>query len=400
MSTSGCVRVAGVGMVPFRRPGSSERYDLMAERAVRAALDDARLDYELLDQGFASFVHGDTLSGERALYRSGMTGIPITNVNNGCASGSSALHLARQAILAGEAECAIAVGFDEMPCGARGRLFPDHADPLERHLQCVATTAALGPEDLQAAPDLRLFAAQLDWVAREWGVSERALASVVVKARAHARHNPYALSRDPLTLEEVLSAPTTLRRFRAHYASPPASGAAAVILCTRRFAERHRLRDDVAVLAHVMASDIASDLDPPNVPDALGRAGARRAARAACERAGVGPEDIDVAEVHDCSVSNELIACAALGFCEEGDVEGFALSGANTHGGRVVVGPSGGMLSMGHPPGATGLAQVCELVWHLRGEAGSRQVAGARTALQHNGGPGGAVSVAILQRTR
>jgi acetyl-CoA C-acetyltransferase len=153
----------------------------------------------------------------------------------------------------------------------------------------------------------------------------------------------------------------------------------------------------VALLSQAMVSDAASDLDHANVLDALGRDATRRASRRAYELAGVGPEDIDVAEVHDCFVSNEMISCASLGFCDEDGINDFVLGGESTHGGKVVVCPSGGLLSKGHPLGATGLAQVAELTWQLRGEAGERQVAGARTALQHNGGLGSALSVAILQ---
>ena len=149
-----------------------------------------------------------------------------------------------------------------------------------------------------------------------------------------------------------------------------------------------------------MGSDLGSDLESAPIPDVVGRAATRRAAEKAYAQSGVGPEGIDLAEVHDCFVSNEMIACAALGFCDEDDIESFVQSGADTFGGRVVVGPSGGLLSKGHPPGATGLAQICELAWQLRNEAGSRQVDQARTALQHNFGIGSAVSVAILQRSR
>lgn len=392
------LRVAGVGMVPFTRPGRSDPCDVMAERAVRAALADARLDYDLVDQAVASYVYGDSCSGERALHRVGITGIPITNVNNNCASGSSALYHARQAVLAGEAECALAVGFEEMPPGALDRIFPSYADPLERHRGVVAATIGHGEAERAPPPALQLVGAQLDWMATELGVSDEAFAAISVKARAHARHNPYAIFRDPLTIDRVLAGPTVWGRVRKLYACPPSCGAAAVIVCTAAFAARHGLRNDVAILAHVMASDTAGDLDHPNVADALGRSATRQAAALAYERAGVGPKDIDVAELHDCSVSNEMISCAALGFCSEDGIEQFVRSGANTHGGDVVVGPSGGLLSMGHPPGATGLAQICELTWQLRHDAGERQVAGARTALQHNGGLGGAVSVAILQR--
>ena len=392
------LRIAGVGMVPFARPGKSDPYDVMAERAVRAALADARLDYDLVDQAVASYVYGDSCSGERALYRVGITGIPITNVNNNCASGSSALYHARQAVLSGEAECALAVGFEEMQPGALGRIFPDYADPLERHRDLVATAMGFGEAERALPPALQLFGAQLEWMATELGVSDEAFAAVSVKARAHARHNPYAIFRDPLTIDQVLAAPTVWGRLRKLYACAPSCGAAAVIVCTAAFARRHGLRDDVAILTQVMGSDSSGDLDHPNVPDVLGRAATRRLSELAYDRAGVGPADIDVAEVHDCFVSNEMIACAALGFCTESGIEAFVRSGANSYGGKVVVCPSGGLLSKGHPLGATGLAQICELTWQLRHDAGERQVAEARTALQHNGGLGSALSVTILQR--
>ncbi|SPS02399.1 lipid-transfer protein [Cupriavidus taiwanensis] len=392
------VLIAGVGMVPFRRPGQSDPYDVMAEKAVRTALADAGIEYSLVDQAFASFVYGDSCSGERALYRVGMTGIPITNVNNNCASGSSALYLARQAVLAGAAECALAVGFEQMQSGALDRVFPGHADPLERHRESVAAAMGFGDAERALPPALMMFGSQLEWTARELHIPDEVFARIAVKARAHARHNPYAIFRDPLTVEEVLAAPTVWGRLRKLYACPPSCGAAAVIVCSEPFARRHGLRTDVAILAHEIGSDISADLDPPNVPDALSRGAARRTAERAYAMAGVAPQDIDVAEVHDCFVSNELLTYACLGFCEEHDLERFVVEGRNTYGGQVVVCPSGGLLSKGHPLGATGLAQITELTTQLRGSAGKRQVEGARTALQHNGGLGTAVSVAILQR--
>jgi len=392
------LRIAGVGMVPFARPGKSDPYDVMAERAVRAALADARLDYDLVDQAVAGYVYADSCAGERALYRVGITGIPITNVNNNCASGSSALFHARQAVLAGDAECVLAVGFEEMRPGALDRVFPDRADPLERHRDVVANAMHFGDAERALPPALQLFGAQLEWMASDLGISDEAFAAVSVKARAHARHNPYAIFRDPLTIDQVLAAPTVWGRLRKLYACPPSCGAAAVIVCTAAFARRHGLRDDVVILAQVMGSDAATDLDHPNVPDTLGRSATKRIAAIAYDRAGVGPDDIDVAEIHDCFVSNEMITCASLGFCKEESIEQFVRSGANTYGGKVVVCPSGGLLSKGHPLGATGLAQICELTWHLRNEAGERQVADARTGLQHNGGLGSALSVTILQR--
>jgi acetyl-CoA C-acetyltransferase len=365
------ILIAGVGMVPFRAPGQSGSCDAMAEGAVRAALADARLDYELIDEAFASFVLADAGAAQRALYRVGMTGIPIANVGNNGASGAGALHLARQAVLSGDAECVLAVGFDEAPNDA------------------TASTA-----------ELQRSSALLEWLRRERGVTDETFARVVVKARAHAASNPYAMRRDPLTLDAVLSAPTSDRLARESYASSPSSGAAAIVLCTARFAARHGVPRGVALLAQVLTSDTTSDLEAPNGAELPGMSATLRASRRAYALAGVGPEDIDAAEVHDSCVGNELMVCASLGFCADGDFERFVLEGDNTYGGKMVVGPSGGLQAMGHSPGATGLAQIVELAWHLRGEAGSRQVRAARTGLAHNGGPGSPISVSIVQAVR
>jgi acetyl-CoA C-acetyltransferase len=216
-----------------------------------------------------------------------------------------------------------------------------------------------------------------------------------VKSRAHGVRNPYALRRELLSLDEALAAQTLGGPLRRGYVSEPAGGAAAVVLCTPRFAARHGLRDNVVVAAHVLE---ACDDTEPDVLDQLGASTTRRVAEKAYETAGIDPVDVAVAELHDCCVSNELITCAALGFCTETGIDRFVMSGANTHGGSVVVAPSGGMLSLGRAPGATDLAQLCELAWQLRGDAGDRQVRGARYGLHHDGGFGDAVSVAILRR--
>ena len=359
--------IAGVGMAPFTSARSNAEH--LAERAVRSALTDAGLDAELVDQAVASHVHGDSHAGERALHRAGITGIAISNVTSGLASGSAAFLHARQALLSGEAQCVLAFGSGQ-----------------------VDDTTALEQEEF-----LLLCAAQLECMADRLSISEEAFARVAVKARAHGVGNPYAMHRDPLSLEEALAVPTLGGRLRRGYASEPSCGAAAMVLCTARFAARHRLRDDVVVAAHVLEGKACGDAEP-DLLDELGRSATRRVAEKAYESAGIDPADVAVAEVHDCCVSNELISCAALGFCSESAIDRFVLSGADTYGGTVVVSPSGGMLSRGNASGATGLAQICELTWQLRGEAGSRQVPGARIGLQHDGGFGDAVAVAILRR--
>jgi len=365
------VRIVGVGMVPFRTASRGERPEAMAERAVRAALDDARLDFDLVDQAIAGFVDGDIELGEHALRRIGVSGIPLTGVHTHGASGSLAFFHARQAVLSGEAECALALGFGETP--------------------------SLHGIGQPAATALQWSVAQIDWLERELGIGEATLAAIAVKSRVHARGNPYALLREPISSADVLASPIVAGRMHELYGSPASCGAAAVIVCAPRYAGRYGLRDDVVVLANMMGSDGFSEMDSPVEATAESRVAMRRLAEKLYARAGVGPDEIDVAEIHDPCVSNELVLYAALGICAESGIEAFVRSGANTYGGKLVVGPSGGLLANGDPAGATGLAQLCELTWHLRGEAGSRQVEGARTALQHNGGVAGATSVAILQ---
>ena len=360
--------IAGVGMAPFTSVRSNAAE--IAERAVRSALTDAGLDAELVGQAVASHAHGDSRSGARALHGAGITGIAISNVSNGTASGSAALLHARQALLSGEAQCVLAFGFGQV-------------------------------DDWSAAEQVeffRLCVAQFEYMADRMGITDEAFARVVVKARAHALRNPYAVHRDPLSLEQALAAPALGGRLRRVYVSEPSCGAAAVVLCTARFAARHGLRDDVVVAAHVIEGNDCGDIEEPDLLDELGRSTTRRVAEKAYESAGVDPADVDVAEVQDCCVSNELISCAALGLCSEATIDRFVTSGASTYGGAVVVSPSGGLLARGNPSGATGLAQICELAWQLRGDAGGRQVPGARIGLQHNGGFGDAVAVAILRR--
>jgi acetyl-CoA acetyltransferase len=361
------VVVAGVGIVPFAATACTG--SRLAERAIRNALEDASIDVELIDQAVSSHVHGDVHAGERALFQAGLSGIAVSNVSNGAASASAALFHARQALLSGEAQCVLAVGFEE-------------ALQLSAHHRERA----------------KLCAAHIERVTELMGIEEETLARVAVKARTHAAGNPCALHREPLSLEEALAAPRLAGRLRRPYWSAASCGAAAVVLCSARFAALHGLRDDVLLAAHVLEVDDPPATHGPNLLDRLGRATTRRVAEKAYESAGVDPGDIDVAEVHDCCVGNELISCAALGLCAEHELERFVRSGANTYGGKVVVSPSGGLLSIGNAPGASGLAQVCELTLQLRCDAGRRQVARARVGLQHNGEAGGAIAVTILRR--
>lgn len=391
------VVIAGVGMVPFRKPGQSDSYDLMGANAAREALQDAGIAYALIEQAYASYVYADSCAGQAALYHLGINGVPIFNVNNNCASGSSAFALAAQAVESGAVDCALAVGFEQMEPGALDMLFPGKTSPIARHADAIARRMQLSAAEREAPPALCMFGAQVDALL-DAGVSEETLAAITVKARRHAADNPNAIFRTPVSIEEILAAPPLFRRLRKLYACPPSCGAAAVVVCSESFARVHGIRSDVALIGKGWCSD-RNPYFHGSILDVMFQALSRDAAKAAYEDAGLGPQDIDVIELHDCFASNELATYVALGLCQPDDLNRFVTVGDNSHGGRVVVNPSGGLLAKGHPLGATGLAQIAELTWQLRGDAGRRQVSGARTALQHNGGLGSAGFVHIFQKS-
>ncbi len=389
--------VAGVGMVPFRKPGQSEPYDVLGERAARAALTDAGIDYGLIEQAMCGYVYEDSCAGQTALYRLDLSGIPIFNVNNNCASGSSAFALAVQAIESGQVECALALGFEEMPPGAVNVMFPEKTSPLARFEDAITDLMQLGETEREIPPAICMFGAQVDALLA-LGVTEETLAAVAVKSRQHAARNENAIFREPLTVEEILESPPIFRQLRKNYACPPSCGAAAVVVCSYDFARLQGIRSDVHLSGRGWGSD-RQQYFSGSALDLMFQALSRDAANAAYDDAGIGPEDVDVIELHDCFTSNELATYNALGLCREEDLNEFVATGQASYGGKVVVNPSGGLLAKGHPLGATGLAQITELTWQLRGEAGSRQVDGARIALQHNGGLGSAGFVHIFERT-
>ncbi len=384
--------VAGVGMVPFAKPRLADPYHVMGSTAVRLALVDAALSYDLIQQAFVGYVYGDSTSGQAAVYPVGLTGIPVFNVNNNCASGSSALFLARQAIESGAADCVLALGFEQMPAGALGRHFLDRPDPLERFKQAVA--ASYGWDDsIPFAPQFFGLAGKQH--SELYGTQPSTFAKIAVKARRHAAANPNAVLRDLVTEEEVLSSPRVFGDLTRLQCCPPTCGAAAAIICSPDFARTHGVAAPVTIAAQAMTTDRMETFSSGDPMSVVGYGMTREAATQVYEQAGVGPADVQVVELHDCFTVNELISYEALGLTPEGTAERFVLDGQNTYGGQVVVNPSGGLLSKGHPLGATGLAQCAELVWQLRGCADKRQVDGARWALQHNVGLGGACVVTL-----
>ena len=388
------VEVAGVGMVPFAKPGASPPYPAMAAEAVRAALADAGLEYGDVQQAYAGYVYGDSTCGQRALYDVGMTGIPVVNVNNNCSTGSTALYLARQAVALGAVDCALAVGFEQMEPGALTTRYNDRPTPFERF--DAATEALVGWPEVPLA--LRYFGGAGLAHMQRYGTTLETFARVRAKASRHAVNNPLALFRKELTVEDVLASPTMIPGVMTRLmACPPTCGAAAAVLVSPAFARRRGLPGGVRIAAQAMTTDTPSTFDSGDMMRVVGYDMARAAADLVYAQAGIGPADVDVVELHDCFAQNELISYEALRLCAEGGGEQFVRDGDNTYGGRVVTNPSGGLLSKGHPLGATGLAQCYELTLQLRGRAERRQVEGARIGLQHNLGLGGACVVTLYE---
>ncbi len=389
------VHVTGVGMVPFSKPGASDPYPLLGAGAIKAALADAGVDYQAVDQVYAGYVYGDSCSGQAAAYHVGLTGIPVTNVNNNCATGSTALWLGRQAIAGGEAECVVVVGFEQMQRGALGVFYQDRPDPSQRLLDAMKATQG----EQEGAPiAAQLFGGAGRMHMQLYGTRADTFGRIAVKARRHAGQNPNAIFRNPLTLEEVMASPMVFDPLTRLQCCPPTCGGAAAVLCSEAFAKKHGLDRSVVIAGQAMTTDGNSSFDENDMRKLVGYDMTRRAAQRVYEQAGIGPQDIPVVELHDCFTTNELITYEALGLAPEGGAEKFILDGDNTFGGKVVTNPSGGLLSKGHPLGATGLAQCAELVWQLRGQAGARQVDGARVALQHNLGLGGACVVTMYAK--
>ena len=388
------INVIGVGMVPFAKPGKSEEYNVMAAKAGKAALADAGVPFDQIEQAYAGYVFGDSTCGQRAVYDIGLTGIPVFNVNNNCSTGSSALMLGAQAIAGGVAECVLVVGFEQMEKGALSAKWTDRTNPLDKHANLMSEVQGF----TQAPPAAQMFGGagrEYQW---KYGAKRETFAKISAKARVHASKNPYALFKEVLSVEQIMASEEVFDPLTRYQCCPPTCGAAAAVLCSDEFAKKHGIDRPVYIAAQAMTTDFPSSFEEKSMIKMVGYDMAVAAAKKVYEKAGLGPEDVQVVELHDCFTANELLTYEALGLCKEGEAEKFIEDGQNTYGGTFVTNPSGGLLSKGHPLGATGLAQCTELVWHLRGTAGERQVEGAKVALQHNLGLGGACVITMYRR--
>jgi sterol carrier protein 2 len=388
------VFVSGVGMIPFAKPGGSAPYHVMGAQAGRLALEDARIQYADIEQAYVGYVYGDSTSGQKAVYELGMSGIPIVNVNNNCSTGSTALFLARQAIASGAAECVLVMGFEQMNAGALGSVFQDRPSPFDAF--DAVTDKLVGMPEIPLA--LRYFGGAGLSHMKKYGTQLETFAKIRAKASRHAANNPLALFRKVVSTEDVMNAPMIWPGVMTRLmACPPTCGAAAAVLVSEEFAKARGLDTRVYIAAQAMTTDRPGTFDSDDMMQVVGYGMSKEAANKVYQEAGIGPDEVHVVELHDCFAQNELITYEALGLCPEGGAEKFVGDGDNTYGGKVVTNPSGGLLSKGHPLGATGLAQCYELTHQLRGTAQERGVAGAKIGLQHNLGLGGACVVTMYR---
>ncbi|EKT80018.1 lipid-transfer protein [Rhodococcus opacus M213] len=384
------VFVVGVGMTKFEKPGAREwDYPDMAREAGGRALEDAGIEYRLVEQAYVGYVYGESTSGQRAVYELGLTGIPIVNVNNNCSTGSTALFLATQAVRSGQVDCALALGFEKMQAGSLGSTYDDREQPMMRHLLALAEL-----QEFAMPPAPYMFGAAGKEHMERFGTTAQQFAEIGVKNHRHSQNNPYAQFQVEYTLDEILGSKPIYGPLTKLQCSPTSDGSGAVVVVSEEFVDKHDLAGQaVEIVGQSMVTDLPSTFEDRSAISLVGADMTRTAAARVYEQAGIGPDDIDVIELHDCFSTNELLTYEALGLCGEGEGGKLVDNDDTTYGGRWVVNPSGGLISKGHPLGATGLAQCSELTWQLRGTADKRQVDGAAVALQHNIGLGGAVVV-------
>jgi acetyl-CoA acetyltransferase len=376
------VVIAGVGLHPFGRFEGVSTTD-MGVHAVRAALREAGVGRGGFQAAFCGTAYGGVATGHKVLSRLGLTGMPIVDIEAGCASGGAALQLAAGAIRGGQYDTVLVFGTEKMP---KGIIRSSFFDPWQEEAGLAATPA--------------FFALRAQRLTQTSGVTKAHLAHVVVKNRQHGAANPDAMFHQEVTAEEVLASRIVSEPLHLFMLCSPNEGAAAVVL-TRAGSSMAGAVAPVGLASAVLRSHLPGAVLSESTPlsgltDETVPSPTTLAARAAYEEAGLGPEDLSVVECQDTDAARELLSYEELGLCAPGGSAELLSSGATALGGRLPVNPSGGLLSKGEPLGASALGQVVELARQLRGESGSRQVAGARVALSHTVGRGANAGVVIL----
>ncbi|XP_077981352.1 sterol carrier protein 2-like [Glandiceps talaboti] len=386
------VFVIGVGMTKFEKPGRRDDFDYpdMAREAGTKALKDAGVSFKDIEHASVGYCYGDTTCGQRALYQLGMTGIPIYNVNNACSTGSTALFMGKQLIEGGLAECVMALGFEKMKRGPLSSQNFDRTSPMDKHVEMMFNTRGMTQSPLTP----QMFGNAGREHMEKYGTKPEHFAKIAYKNHKHSVNNPYSQFRDEYSLEDIMKSPMIHEPLTKLQCCPTSDGSAAAVLASEDFVKKHGLESQaVEIVGMEMATDLPSTFEDKSDMKLIGYDMTKKAATDLYKKAGIKPDDIDVVELHDCFSANELVTYEALGLCAEGKAGEFIDRGDNTYGGKYVINPSGGLISKGHPLGATGLAQCAELCWQLRNMADKRQVPGAKLALQHNIGLGGAAVV-------
>eukprot|EP00164_Ancoracysta_twista_P002313 GFYU01003057.1.p1 GENE.GFYU01003057.1~~GFYU01003057.1.p1 ORF type:complete len:562 (-),score=217.15 GFYU01003057.1:81-1766(-) len=395
------VYVIGVGMTKFCRPGSGKDYPEFAKEAVANALQDSGVPYQDVQAAVAGYCYGDPTCGQRAVYENGLTGIPVCNVNNNCSTGSTALFMANN-LVQGAYDCVLALGFEKMERHLTQK-YDDREPPTKKHFDEMyklgATPGAIREDMNDFTSDvIKLFAYAARDHMDKYGTTREQFAKISHKNHKHSVNNPYSQFRDEYTLEQIEKSPPVFGPLTKLQCCPTSDGAGAAIVCSEAFVKKYGLENQAV---EVMSMKMTTDTKSTFGKSCMAIAGAdmtRSAAKQVYKEAGINADQVDVVELHDCFSANELITYEALQLCGEGEAGKYIDAGNNTYGGKHVVNPSGGLISKGHPLGATGLAQCAELCWQLRGLAEKRQVPNAKIALQHNLGLGGAAVVALYKK--
>lgn len=394
LNTQPCY-VLGVGMTKFIKPrGKVDYTELGFEAGIKAMLD-AQINYDDVDQGVACYCYGDSTCGQRVFYQFGMTQIPIFNVNNNCSTGSTGLYIARNVIGNGGADCILVVGFEKMMPGSLKSFWPDRSHPTGTSTEMTKVTRGY----TNAPRAAQLFGNAGREYMEKFGATSEDFAEIARINHEHSQRNPYSQFQDVYTQEEIMKSPMIHEPLTKLQCCPTSDGGAAAVLVSQGFLDaRPWLKSQAILMAGQCLATDAPSLFSRSSIELMGSEMTKYACKTAMAEAGVTPEDVTVCELHDCFSSNEMITIDALGLCPPGKAHEMIRNGDITYGGKMVINPSGGLISKGHPLGATGIAQCAELVWQLRGWANNRLVPKTTVALQHNLGLGGAVVVAVYKR--
>ncbi|KAH8587709.1 thiolase-like protein [Bisporella sp. PMI_857] len=387
--------VLGVGMTKFIKPrGKVDYTELGFEAGVKAMLD-AQVNYDEIDQGVACYCYGDSTCGQRVFYQFGMTQIPIYNVNNNCSTGSTGLHLARNVISHGGADAVLVVGFEKMMPGSLQSFWNDRSNPTGTSGEMMAATRGI----TNAPGAAQMFGNAGREYKEKYGATDDDFAEIARVNHEHSQRNPYSQFKDVYTLDQIKASPMIHEPLTKLQCCPTSDGGAAAVLVSQDFLDaRPHLKDRAVLIAGQCLATDAPSLFSRSSIDLMGFEMTKYAAQTALKEANVTTDDVKVCELHDCFSANEMITIDALGLSPPGKAHEMVRAGDITYGGKLVINPSGGLISKGHPLGASGIAQCAELVWHLRGWANNRLIKDTSVALQHNLGLGGAVVVTVYKR--